>query len=271
MMKKYLFIIFILPTITSCGGNLFNDISTKTSANSLLEDAKNSLDGQDYSTAITKILEMKSSHLTEYMVCQTTEGVRNCPREILAGAYAGRCGFNFLTFIGTIGSSSGAVFKFLMNTFTEAAVSPDDCYEAQKVIETLGTPTELTSDQKIFMALLGMAKIGVYLRNDADTNQDGTTDPTFDSCSSVKMSDTHVKQVITGLGLFLTYSAALSATGSATDDLAAISAVCGASCNVTDPTNPSLDATVVNTFRDIIKSQQYGVESCNPILPTCCP
>lgn len=270
-MKKFMNLFLIFPALVSCGGNLFNDISTKTSANALLEDAKNSLDDQDYTAAITKILEMQSTNSTAYLTCTTTEGVRNCPREILAGAYAGRCGFNFLTFIGTIGSSSGAVFKFLMNTFTEVAVSPDDCYEAQKVIETLGTPTQLTSDQKIFMALLGMAKIGVYLRNDADTNQDGTADATFNACSSAKMSDMHVKQVITGLGLFLTYSAALSATGSATDDLADISAVCGASCNVTDPTNPTLDSTVIDSFRIIIKSQQYGVETCDPISPLCCP
>ncbi len=270
-MKRLLRIILILPLITSCGGNLYNDISTKDSAAALLEDAKNYLDGQDYSSAITKLLEMKASHLEAYNACVTADGVRNCPREILAGAYAGRCGFNFLTFIGSIGSSSGAVFKFLMNTFTDVTVAPDDCYEAQKVIETIGTGSDLTSDQQIFMALLGMAKMGIYLRNDADSNQDGTADAAFDSCDPTKLPEAHVKQVITGLGLFLTYSASLSTGGSATDDLSDISAICGASCNITDPTNPALDSTVTDSFRDIIKSLQYGIETCDPLLPTCCP
>lgn len=270
-MRNFIFVLCLLPMITSCGGNLYNDISTKDSAAALLEDAKNLLDSQDYSTAITKLLEMKNSHSQEYLICNTEDGVRNCPREVLAGAYAGRCGFNFLTFVGSLGNSSGAVFKFLMNSFTDATVSPDDCYEAQKVIETIGTGTQLTSDQQIFMALLGMAKMGIYLRNDADTNQDGATDGTFDSCDSSKLSDAHVKQVITGLGLFLTYSAALSTGGSATSDLTDLSGICGAACSITDPSSSSLDSTVTDSFRDIIKSLQYGIESCDPLLPTCCP
>ncbi|MEK6773309.1 MAG: hypothetical protein AABY64_05180 [Bdellovibrionota bacterium] len=277
-MKYFFKILLVFPLISSCGGNMYNDISSKNSAAALLEDAKNALDDQDYSTAITKILEMQSSNLDSYMTCRTTDGRRNCPREILAGAYAGKCGFNFLTFIGTISSSSGAVFKFLMNTFTSTTISPDDCYEAQKVIETIGTGSALTSDQQIFMALLGMAKIGVYLRDEADTDQDGATDVIFNSCDTIDIagvssgiSDTNVKQVITGLGLFLTYSASLSSSGSATTDLSAISAVCGAACNVTDPDSPALDAAAVATFRDIMKSLLYGIETCDPISPLCCP
>ncbi len=270
-MKRYIFLLPIIFAMTnSCGGNLYNEISSKDSANALFIDAKNAINDLDYTTAINKILSIESSNPEFYNSCATADGVRKCPREVLAGAYAGRCGFGLLSFIASIGSSSGAVFSFLMNTFTDITVNPDDCYQAQLVIESIGSPTELNSDQKIFMALLGMAKIGVYLRNDADADQDGVTDATFDACNSASISDVNVKQVITGLGLFLTYSAALSTTGSATDDLSDISAACGASCNITDPTNPSLDATVVDSFRMITASLQYGVGTCDP-LPTCCP
>lgn len=271
-MRYVLYIVPLLFVITSsCGGNLYNEISSKSSPDALFIDAKNALNDLDYTTAISKISQLQSSNLEYYNTCSTVDGVRKCPRETLAGAYAGRCGFSFLSFIASIASSSGAVFSFLMNSFTNITVIPSDCYNAQLVIESIGTSTTLTSDQKIFMALLGMAKIGIYLRKYADANQDGVTDAGFDACSTTSISDADVKQVITGMGLFLTYSAALSTSGSATSDLSSISAVCGAACNITDPNSASLDATVVNTFRDIIASQQYGVGNCNPLLPTCCP
>jgi len=270
-MKTLLRILILVPWLSSCGGNFYKEISSKGTPEALLEDAQNALDDQDYDVAIEKLEEMKVSYSASYLTCETRDGVRNCPRETLAGAYAGRCGFNFLTFVGTISGSSGAVFKFLMNNFTSIAVSPDDCYEAQKVIESIGSPAALSSDQQVFMALLGMAKMGVYLRSDLDTDQDGNGDGAGFSCNTAKISDTHVKQVVTGLGLFLTYSASLSSSGSAIDDLEDISVLCGAACNITDPTNPSLDATVVDSFRDLFESTQYGVGACAVFSPLCCP
>jgi len=258
----------------SCSGNFYKAASQTDSPNALIEDAKNALDDLDYDTAITKMLTLQTNDSTAYLNCATVDGVRSCPRELLAGAYAGRCGFTLLPFIASISSSSGAVFKFLMNSFTSVTVVPADCYSAQQVMETF-TVSQLNSDQKIFLALLGMAKMGVYLRNSADTDKDGVTDAAFDACNTAKISDADVKQVVTGMGLFITYSAALSSTGSATSSLTTINTVCGAlgiDCSITDPNSAAITAGVVAAFRDLIKSTDYGVETaCGNYTPACCP
>ena len=273
---KKITLIFCGTILASCGGNFLKNVSIKITAETLLEDAKLALDASDYTTAITKLETMKVDYNASYLTCKTDEGVRTCPREILAGAYAGRCGLNFFTFVSSLssGGSSSAVFKFLMNAFTTIDVIPDDCWQAQSVIQTIAA-ADLTTDEKFFLAILGMAKIGVYLRSKADTDKDGTTDATFSSCSTSSISDTELKQVITGLGLFITYSSSLSSSVSSSTSLAGlstISQVCGVGCSKTDPSDSSLDTTTLATFRDILKTVDYGIESCAASgLPTCCP
>jgi hypothetical protein len=272
--RAYLVISFFLSTMNlSCAGNFYKATAQKETSPALVEAARNALDLLDYDTAITSLLLLQTKDLTSYMTCKTDLGIRNCPRELLAGAYAGRCGFTLLPFSASISSSTGAVFKFLMNSFTSVNVVPADCYKAQQVMETF-TAAELTADQKLFLALLGMAKMGTYLRSSADTDKDGVTDATFDSCSTSKISDADVKQVITGMGLFITYSASLSSTGSATSSLTTISTLCtglGINCSITDPNSSSITTSIVDTFRDLIKSTDYGVETaCGNFTPLCC-
>lgn len=258
----------------SCAGNFYQAAAQKTTSKALIESARNSLDALDYSAAVTSLLQLQTSDNATYLTCKTEDGVRTCPRELLAGAYAGRCGFTLLPFITSVSSSTGAVFKFLMNSFTSISVIPADCYSAQVVMETFSA-SEQTSDQKIFLALLGMAKIGTYLRSIADTDQDGVADAAYDSCNSTKLSDTNLNQIITGMGLFINYSAALSSTGGAGTSFTSISNTCtllGISCNITDPNSASITASVRDAFRDLIKSTDMGVETaCGNYTPVCCP
>ena len=267
--------VMVSLSFVSCGGNFLKNVSVKVTAETLLEDAKLALDDSDYTTAITKLETMRVDYNASYLTCKTEDGVRQCPREILAGAYAGRCGMNFFTFISSLSSlGSGALFGSLMNAFTSIDVIPDDCWQAQSVIQSIPA-ADLTSDEKFFLAILGLAKIGTYLRSKADTDKNGTVDAAYSSCtnaSSNGITDAELKQVITGLGLFITYSSSVSSSVSLSS-LTVISAVCGPGCTKTDPSDSSLDTTTLDTFRDILRTSEYGVDAgcAAASLPTCCP
>lgn len=271
---KIALICLISLSMVSCGGNFLKNVSVKVTGETLLEDAKIALDDSDYTTAISKLETMRVDYNSTYMICKTEDGVRTCPREILAGAYAGRCGMNFFTFVSSLSSLSGAIFLSIMNAFTTIDVIPDDCWQAQSVMQSIPA-AELTSDEKFFLAILGLAKIGVYLRYRADTDKNGTTDATYSSCTNSStngITDNDLRHVITGLGLFITYSSSVSSS-IPTTNLTAISVVCGPGCTKTDPTDSTIDATTLDTFRDILKTSDYGVEATctSATLPTCCP
>lgn len=257
-----------------CGGNLFQMTSKKDSPEALYQDARNSLNSLDYDTAISKILEIQAKDLAFYARCEKVDGVKICPREDLAGAYASKCGLNFVTFVSALSSSSGSPFLYFMQKFQTVSVAPANCYEAQKVIESFGTSGARTSEQNLFMAVLGMAKIGTYLRDAADTDKDGTTDATFDACSSSIISEEYDRQVISGMGLVIdnlaAVSAVLSGGSSALTDLETIKNTCGASCQITDPYSSSFNDTAV---RLLLKSSDKGVQtSSGCTFPGCtCP
>lgn len=267
--------IFFLFFILGCGGNLFKLTAKKDTSEALYQDARSALNTLDYDTAITKLLEIQTKDSTYYLRCEKVDGMKICPREDLAGAYASKCGLNFVTFVNSLASSTGSPFLFFMQKFTSVSVVPDKCYEAQKVIETFGASASLrSSEQNLFMAILGMAKMGTYLRASADTDQDGSADATYDSCDSTKISDDSLRHVISGMGLVLdnltAVTAVLSGNSSALTDLDTIKATCGSACEITDPNSSSFNATVT---RNLLKSSDKGIETSSGCTFPClvCP
>ena len=276
-LTKLIFGLFIatgLLSIAGCGGNFFQLTAKKDTSEALYQDARDSLNDLDYDTAISKIIEIRSKDSSFYIRCEKVDGIKVCPREDLAGAYASKCGLNFVTFVSSLTTSSGSPFLFFMQKFKSVVVSPSNCYEAQKVIETFGaTAGARSTEQNLFMAVLGMAKMGTYLRDAADVDQDGSADAAYSSCSSSSISTDYLRQVMSGMGLVIdnlaAVSAVLSGNSSALTDLEAIKSVCGAACSITDPNSSSFDETVT---RKLLRSSDNGIEpSSGCTLITCCP
>lgn len=264
-----------VAALSSCGGNLFQLTAKKDTSEAIYQDARTALNNLDYDSAISKITELQAKDSTFYLRCEKVDGIKICPREDLAGAYASKCGLNFVNFVSSLTSSSGSPFLFFMQKFKSIAVSPANCYEAQKVIETFASSSGgRTSEQNLFMAILGMAKMGTYLREVADIDQDGSTDATFDSCDSTKISDNSLRHVISGMGLVIdnlaAVSAVLSGNSSALTDLDTIKNTCGSACSITDPNSTSYNSTVV---RNLLKSSDKGIEPSSGCTFPCvvCP
>lgn len=271
--SKQMLLSLILFLTAGCGGNLFELTAKKDTSEAIYQDARQSLNNMDYDTAITKILELQEKDASFYARCEKVNGIKICPREDLAGAYASRCGLNFVTFVSSLTSSTGSPFLFFMQKFKTVAVSPADCYKAQQVIETFGaSSTNRSSEQNLFMAVLGMAKIGTYLRDAADVNQDGHADASYSSCDPGKISNDYLRHVMSGMGLVIdnvaAVSAVLSGSSSALTDLDTIKTQCGAPCIITDPNSSNFDP---NVARVLLRSSDKGIEpSSGCTFPTCC-
>lgn len=199
---KTLSLFLLAATLLSCGGsNYFEETSKKDSDEALYEEALKLIDRSKYTEAISKIEETSVGFRTQRKVVRS-----------LAGAYAGRCGLNFLTFVEGIGGG-GTPFSLFKNGFTSSTVVPTDCQHAQDIIEDAFGETaalriaRLGSSEgnsvNMFMAVLGMSKIGSTLRSRADADQDGAVDAGFDSCDPTKLNDDATKQVGTGFALMI--------------------------------------------------------------------
>lgn len=265
---------FCLVTSSSCGENAFKELSNKTTDDALLYAAKILVNQGEYTEAISKISSM------------TDNGrVSKDAQKVLASAYAGRCGFTFITFIDGLSTATGTLFGIFMTIYQNIAVQPSDCYSAQLALETGygASSTSRPTDINFLMALMGMSKIGTYLRSKADTDQDGAVDGTFDSCEDADptmLTDAEMKQIISGFGLIIDNFAAVSSalTGGSAADLEDLQTACAAipgdplsGCTLTDPNDPAIDAAAIMAMRRILKEQTYGIENCADVtFISCC-
>ncbi|PIS10040.1 MAG: hypothetical protein COT73_11565 [Bdellovibrio sp. CG10_big_fil_rev_8_21_14_0_10_47_8] len=276
--KFYRFLVSLTVILSLLGcSNIFKDASKQDSDDALYEDALKLMNAQDWDEALEKMDSLSSSYQTRTDVLETW-----------AGIYAGKCGLDFITYFDNLGSASltgSTIFEYFMNAFTGVIVNPAACYSAQLKIEAISTSSAArTSGQNLFMAILGMVKIGAYLRDAADIDGtgnlgDGTIDAGYSSCTTIP--DASVKQVITGLGLIFDNLTALTnavSGSSITDALDDIDTVCGASCQKTDPA--LISAADVTLFRQILATgpsnpnagQDLGIDdACMTVIPLCCP
>lgn len=256
-------------TIVSCGGNLWEAMSNKTSDAALVEDIRYLVNKQRFTEAIELIEdnpELVPANRTEKM--------------LFASAYAGGCGLTFAEVFESLETASGSPMKFMMSAFTNKIIDPAKCHTAQQYLESIGAVGVRSVTENIALFLVGFGKVGTYLRNRADTSVagigDGTVDATFDSCDNTDLPRADIKQVITGFGLMIENISALGSNVSPTlsTDIANLTLACtglGMDCTETDPTAiPDADA---DEFRDAIKSHdtnQIGIETCDPLTPMCC-
>jgi hypothetical protein len=275
MRKRFLLTLLLTAFLSnSCGDNVFKDLSTKDSAAALYEDAQKLATQQQYDLAYAKLSQIS----TQYPSYASSDSFKITT----AGVQAGQCGLNFINFIQGLSSASGtAVFTILMQAFTGIVVNPQKCVDSQATMATLST---LGNDQLLFLAILGMTKVGTYVHDRADrtaTTGDGVVDAGFSACttttSSTTLDDNDMKQVVTGFGLILQNIAVVGgsfASSGASGSMTAINAFCasaGISCVITDPT--LVNAQTIRVFRRLLDSSAYGVGSCDisgaPL--GCCP
>lgn len=295
-MKLILFTFMILLLTTSCAKNAFTEFSSISSDDALYEDAKKALNSADYSTAITKILSTSATF-------QASSGVQTT----LASAYAGKCGLDLMAISsGITQTTSSSMFGLMMNLVKNTTVSPMDCTRAQHIMQSFGNFSHRTSDQNLFLAFLGLVKVGSYLKAKADTNSDGLQDSVSIICNKTTFtmmdSDANgtvsgaeatasldaqglvtkdMENIITGFGLVIENLTAISATiagSSISTSITAINDSCttlGTSCSITDET--LVTPTTAAAFRILINHATLGIGTCaastsDPVaMAACCP
>ncbi len=267
-MKALLLFVFLF---SSCSGNLFQELSSKTGDDDYILEAQEYLNNEDYDSAIL-ILTTKLSSAGQ----QTVKA-----REVLASSYGGKCGLNFIEYTDSLASSTtGSAFAVLMAPFIGVAVAPEHCRSALDTMQLIGTPTTRTLNQNAFTSILGMVLIGTALRGYADLAPalgDGTADVNI--CSG--MTDDQIDDVVLGFGFMSENFGAVSSSligGSSSTSLDAVINTCtsaaGASCQITDPVN--ITPAIRDTVRDLVNTSEYGIGAFaaggnDLLIPVACP
>jgi hypothetical protein len=271
-MKKKLFlkILALLVAIPFLGcSNIFQGVANKTSDEALFDDVQTLMDKQEWDEAITKLEAMSTDYKARPDVIESW-----------AGIYAGKCGLNFIDYFQALGDANlggTTIFGYFMAAWSGETVNPSYCTLAQAKMEEISAlPSGRTSGQNLFMAVLGMVKIGVYLKENFPA--DGVA---ASVCTSTPSSDAVIKEVVTGMGLIttnITYLTAVLSNSSLTGSLDTVNTVCSSfpgACGKTDPddvTTGDLDA-----FRDLLKTDRtnptapLGIGNCvDPTVVPCC-
>ncbi len=253
---------------TSCGSNnIYKGFSKQDSDKALLIDAKQLINKADYDGALTKLNAITTSF-------RESADTKISFYETHAAASAGKCGLDFVAFTTSFSGSSNLVTK-TRDAFLNRTVLASACDDAQADMEAIGTNTQRDSNQNFFMAVLGLAKMGTYLRAASDFDNNGLADPGWSGCSvdytapptQTGISDADVAEVLTGMGLLLDNIAAIGANVAGLDATAVTNfdASCKTltglpSCSFTHTSD--ITAPVVKAFRKFIDSTTDGIGNC---------
>lgn len=278
--KKWISMASLLMCLPFLGcANVLDSMARKTTDEAILEDARKAMNDSDWDLALEKFDELTAAKKSEVAVI-----------EKWATAYAGKCGLNFIEYFTNLGSASltgSTLFKYLMNAWTGETVYPEYCTLAQTKMEEISSDAaDRSTNQNFFLAILGMVKVGVYLRGNLDRDGtdnlgDGTAelDPCTDDVSNLEESQ--ATEIVTGLGLITTnlvYLTAVLGAGEIANALETVENVCAltpGACGRTDPTTVT-DADR-DAIRDLLKTDSanptapLGVGNClDPLVAPCC-
>jgi hypothetical protein len=281
LLKNLANFIFCFIFLNSCS-NPYSEYSNRSTDEARYEEALKAYNSGQWDTAIAKFQSLSPSFLNAREV-----------RFNYAKALAGKCGYDFITFVETVSStnfSGPTVFEAFLSMWGNRSIIPSFCTLAEAQVKIIWSQLNSTADrsisEKFFMALLSLAKMGMYLRVKADVDANGglgngLTDPGVDACTPaspptqlLRFSDDEIKEVITGLALFI---ANLSAIGGAISNLSsltgALGPICGPPLNASfcNKTNAQdVTSSEVTDFRKVLQSIEAGiVKSCS--IMVCCP
>lgn len=267
---KILQIFVITTVILSCtGSNIYKDLaSNKESDAALYEDAQKLIDDGDYTGAIDKLESTTAAFQAEART-----------KESLAGAYAARCGMEFLPFVSNLtGGTSDGLFKLAMNGFVGVDTSNyADCQAAETIIESIGGIDNRTQSQNLFLLILELAKMGNRVRAVADISPsatgDGTVDGTYNCKTSVPIAD--VQEIMASLYKFIAQFTKVGSTLSGVDSIGSFITDFGGSLPALDYSggsgagaDESDDAIITGRF--LLNIQSLGVGSCASTDPLVC-
>ncbi len=274
--KLFLSIFIFIFSLFSCS-NPLTQVSNASTDEALYEDAQKALNSSNWDLSISKFETLSASFLSQREV-----------RFKYAKALAGKCGFNFITLSEILADAdlnSTSFFSYLLSMWGNKSISPSHCTLSETQMKLIWDGYTASGEEQLFMALLSFSKMGMYLRTKADNDEnlslgDGTVDAGFNECSSADTNDTltdsEIKEVTTGLGLFIQNIAGVSSiiSSSLDSEVTSLSAVCALltpnPCTAINPEDITPEA--VATMRDLLRIDTIGIDTCINIDPTtCCP
>ncbi|WP_413580477.1 hypothetical protein [Bdellovibrio sp. HCB288] len=175
LFKRITILIIAFSLSASCSSeNVLSDFSNKESDEALYIDAKKALDEMEWDTTIDIINNQLSS---------TYQDKRDV-KLVLASAYAGQCGLLFANLIqGMTNNPSSQMFRFFMGVWAGRTVAPDSCELAIDVLQGIGSVSERSDKENLFLALLGVARMGTNLSANLDSgDHDGDIDADATVC-----------------------------------------------------------------------------------------
>lgn len=260
MKRKILFLTILSFFVNSCGPNALSGLSSQTSDDYYLEEAKKANNGQNYDYALDILLNKLS----------TSAQAQVATKELLASAYAGKCGFNFVDYVTSFADNTAdAVFDVVMQPFVQVEAAPQYCLLALQTIDTLGTPAQRTANQNTFSAITGLVLMGISLRAYADkdgtnNNGNGSMDSNNMICQVGQVTDDQMDDIIVGYGYFVTNVAYVSADllgdtsmDGLTDSIAVCESIPGAVCTVTN--KDDVTSQTRDVIRRLLNTSTYGI------------
>jgi hypothetical protein len=268
LLKSLLISVTLVGNLSCTGENPFKDLaSNRNSDQALFEDAQKLLDSRNYTAAIEKILATTPAFQAQSRV-----------KDSLAGAYAARCGMEFLTFVTNLtGGSSQSFYKLAMNGFVQVDTSNfADCVQARDIVKSVGNVGQRSASENLFLAILGMAMLGNRVRANADklptTLGDGNVDAGF-NCGPTKFPIASAAATIEAFALILENLAGVAAiAGGTANQLSNLAASCGASCTTityAGATPAESDAAII-AARALMNMRDIGLGACTDPNPINC-
>lgn len=260
-MKKNILLVLILSLLShSCGPNVLSGLSSQTSDDYYLEEATKANNAQNYDYALDVLLNKLSAGAQAKV---TT-------KELLASAYAGKCGFNFIEYVTSFAdNTANAVFDVMMQPFVQVEAAPEYCLLALQTMDSIGTPAQRTANQNTFSAITGLVFMGISLRAYADkdgtnNNGNGAMDANNMICNDTLVTDDQMNDIIVGYGYFVTNAAYVSADllgdtsmDGLTDSIAVCESIPGAECSVTD--KDAVTSQTRDVIRRLLNTSNYGI------------
>jgi hypothetical protein len=278
--RRFFIIIFLLCMTTSCEEqpNVLANLASTGGDAAVYEEARKKVDDRQWDSAISMItVDLSAAYQTRADV-----------KETLAGAYAGKCGLDFVNLATGLANSNSVaqLYRFFMVAMKNKIVVPSACDSAQAVIESFGNSAARTADQNLFLTIIGIAKSGAWIRVKADQDLaglgDGAMDAGFDPCNATSFPDQNVIQATVGLGLVLNNVTTIASrlAGSTLNDINFFNANCLAAMQLIDPTVTTCDLTDVAfvtskkaLFRSLLnEGSTIGFGGCTTDTPfSACP
>lgn len=252
MMKGFLNLILATSLTVGCSNNILQTASSSSSDDSYLLNAKSAVNASNYDAAIAIITTQMSA----------SGQAQTATKDVLASAYAGKCGLNFVNYLQSLANATmGTAFKLMMTPYVGVAATPSSCLTALQVLDSIGSASVRTSNENAFAAVVGMSLLGAQVRVSSDTsptNGDGTIDTTV--CN---MSNADIDNVILGFGYvsqnisYLSIQQLGSSTQTAINNVISKCSTLGVTCAVTDPT--AITSQLRTVMKDLLNTDDYGV------------